>query len=517
MVNKKSWKLLLTIAGAILTLCTFSALGASDVTYQSGGGSKASVSSENGSINVAWSAFPQTVTSKSKAKLLIQREVPDAVTPGNEYTYVIKVSNGSYYKIDKVVIIEKLPSNFELAKAFPKPQLRGNELRWNLGMMAPGQKETFIITGKAKAPGVVKHRGVADLDFNLGQMTTIMEVVEPQLMFKVEAPANAVVFETIPVKLMFRNPGSAPVLGARLAYNLPNGIKTLKGNSTISLPIGDIMPNAVKNYNLKLRANKVGVYETKLVAVAKDGIKANADMKIVVGKPNLMLTANAPKKRFVGNKIRYKMELKNSGNSIARDVTAKMNFPNGVVFNSANEGGRAGGNMVNWKLGSLEPGEQKTIEAVLVGTKIMTLRTSIVADSKGSSPLTKKMVTNVDGIPALLLELSDINDPVFIGETETYVIKVSNQGSLAAKNVVISCDLEDSMEYVRSTGPTIKRSLAKWKLVFRPLASLAPNSVATWRVTVKALKEGDVRFRVNLMSDHLTRPAYENESTNFYK
>jgi hypothetical protein len=37
------------------------------------------------------------------------------------------------------------------------------------------------------------------------------------------------------------------------------------------------------------------------------------------------------------------------------------------------------------------------------------------------------------------------------------------------------------------------------------------------RVVVKAVKEGDVRFRASLSSDHLKRPVVETEATTQYK
>jgi hypothetical protein len=58
--------------------------------------------------------------------------------------------------------------------------------------MAPNQKEIITITGKASKSGQVVHRGQADLNFHLGQMTAIMDVVNPSLLFTIEAPENLI-------------------------------------------------------------------------------------------------------------------------------------------------------------------------------------------------------------------------------------------------------------------------------------------------------------------------------------
>ena len=53
-------------------------------------------------------------------------------------------------------------------------------------------------------------------------------------------------------------------------------------------------------------------------------------------------------------------------------------------------------------------------------------------------------------------------------------------------------------------------------MTFAPLKLLAPKAKATYRVIVKGVKAGDVRFRVSLTSDQMTSPAGETESTHIY-
>ena len=120
------------------------------------------------------------------------------------------------------------------------------------------------------------------------------------------------------------------------------------------------------------------------------------------------------------------------------------------------------------------------------------------------------------GIAAILLEVIDVTDPIEIGDNETYEIAVTNQGSDYSTNIRITCTLEDTMQYVSSSGPT-KGTLDAKTVTFDPLASLAPKAKTTWKVVVKALSAGDVRFKVEMIEDCLKRPVEETEATNFYK
>jgi hypothetical protein len=119
------------------------------------------------------------------------------------------------------------------------------------------------------------------------------------------------------------------------------------------------------------------------------------------------------------------------------------------------------------------------------------------------------------GLLAVLLEVIDLEDPVEIGATTTYVITATNQGSLAGKNVTITCKLEDTQQHVSNSGAT-KGTVTGQTIKFAPLPSLAPKDTATWKLVIKAVKVGDVRFSVQMDEDQLTRPVNETEATNQY-
>jgi uncharacterized repeat protein (TIGR01451 family) len=290
---------------------------------------------------------------------------------------------------------------------------------------------------------------------------------------------------------------------------------------------------------------KTGLYKNKFVVVAKDGVSANASIETFARRPQLKLNLSAPSMRFVGNVIKYNIKVSNIGDGNANNMQTKLQIPDATAFISANEGGKLEkGNTIVWETTSLQPKESKELVARVKAKEIRKVKAVAETSAFAAKPQEASVETSIEGIAALLLKVDDINDPVPVGETETYVIKVTNQGSLPATNIRISCDLEESMEFEKSNGPTkaaiagaegegaailmrkagkvvksssISGELKKGKiLVFEPLSSLAPGKEAVWQVVIKALKAGDFRFNVNVISDQLTRPVNENESTTFY-
>jgi hypothetical protein len=112
----------------------------------------------------------------------------------------------------------------------------------------------------------------------------------------------------------------------------------------------------------------------------------------------------------------------------------------------------------------------------------------------------------------VLLEVIDTDDPVQIGGRTTYVITATNQGSSPSTNVQITVAVEDAEEIVEASGPTpitVEGNTGR----SAPLATLAPKAKATWQVTVKALKPGDVRFRASMTTAELSRNVEETEAT----
>jgi hypothetical protein len=130
--------------------------------------------------------------------------------------------------------------------------------------------------------------------------------------------------------------------------------------------------------------------------------------------------------------------------------------------------------------------------------------------------VTATATTVVYGIAAVLLEVIDTEDPVQIGGRTTYVITATNQGSSPSTNVQITVAVEDAEEIVEATGPT-SVTVEGNTATSAPLAALAPKAKATWQITVKALKPGDVRFKATMTTAELGRSVEETEATQLYE
>jgi uncharacterized repeat protein (TIGR01451 family) len=123
----------------------------------------------------------------------------------------------------------------------------------------------------------------------------------------------------------------------------------------------------------------------------------------------------------------------------------------------------------------------------------------------------------------MLLEMSDTQDPIPVGGETSYVIVVQNQGFVPVTNVVLKAVVPPEMALVRATGPVDNKAGGQNKdgqvLLYEALSSLEPGAKRQYEVFVKALRAGDIRFKIEMTADQLKTggPVHQEESTRVYR
>lgn len=470
-------------------------------------------------VNYSWQGFPEPVSTPADAKILIEQKTPKTVKANDTFDCTIDVTNRSDFTITEAVLKQQLPSNFTLVSSNPKAVQDGNQLTWALKNLTPGTRTQIVLTGKVSSTGTLKYIGNTELSFANKGPENMTDAIRAELTFSLSNPKIVTVGEVFPVDMTFKNPGTAALTNVKVIKQLPDGLLTADGKSKLSLRVGDIAPGQDQIATTNMKTEKPGLYSTIFDATADDGISANAKMELKATKPNLVLTASAPSKRYVGRLIPYKISVKNNGDAVTKNITVKLELPDGIELAAVNENGTSSkaGQLATWNLASLIPDATMTLTASAMPKRIMVVNALASAETLGQDNQKQTLITDVAGIPGLLGNLTDVNDPVALGNEEIYTITMSNQGSLPATKVKVKCTLEDSMQFVKAEGATKGALYDGDSVIFEPLSVLEPQSEAKWYVTVKALKIGDVRFKVDVTSDQLERPVHLEQSTNFYE
>lgn len=230
--------------------------------------------------------------------------------------------------------------------------------------------------------------------------------------------------------------------------------------------------------------------------------------------PMVELTKLCPTLRYLGRDATFELTVTNRGGARALNVVVTDSIPATVEFLSADSNGqREGGNVV-WRLGTLDPGESRTLKVQVRCNQIATVKNAATVSYCAESAAMCEFP--VKGIPAILLECVDDPDPIEVGGQLTYTIEVTNQGTETGTNIRITCTLPAEQEFVKAGGAA--QATAEGKTIkFAPVATLAPKAKIQFTVTVKGVKAADSRFRVELLSDQITSPVTETESTHIYE
>jgi uncharacterized repeat protein (TIGR01451 family) len=445
----------------------------------------------------------------------LEKTVPKEVGLNRTFDYFIKVTNLTDVKLTDILITEELSDNFDFTSASPAAKEDLNKLVWEIPSLGPKASKLITVSGMATQTD--------PLEQSTNVITPIIpahasiRVVQPRLELTKTTPVEALLCEPIPVVFVVANSGTGSARNVKIVETLPPGLLTFDGNSKLVFDVGTLTEGQSQQFSAELRATRTGSYTSKAVASSTTGLSAkSAETTTVVDMPVLTITNNGPQRQYLGRTLTYEIIVANNSTIPAKNTVIEDNIPEGVTSTEASTGAKLSGSKLIWELGTLAPNTFKKVRVSYLPTEAGTLTNSATATAYCSEAVTASVNTLIAGISAVALEVVDVDDPVKVGARTTYVISVTNQGSAAATNVHIACILEDNVQYVSSAGSTAGSAEGQ-RVNFFPLSTLAPKAKAAWRVVVRAVRPGDVRFKVVLNVDQLTRPVQETESTYLYE
>ncbi len=450
---------------------------------------------------------------RSSSVILVERTAPSTVMLGDALTYDIVVTNISNVTLEEVSVIETPPQTFRLSSSSPEASGTSARLSWLIGMLEPGESRTFTVSGTAIQTGTMI--GCTDVRFANPTVCLSVDVVQPVLQLTQILPAEVILCDVIDVQLVITNTGTGTAEGVVITQQLPDGLLSETGTQSIRFDVGSLSAGQSREFTTSLSADRPGKYLSSAVARSQRGNTARADTSIIVRKPMLELVKTAPATRYIGNELTYQIRVRNVGDAPALDTIVTDRLPSGVQFVAASGDGSFANNTVSWQLGTLDPGQSISLDvttrANLIGEMV-----NVLSARAYCAETTAEVVTQVRGIPAILLEMIDTEDPIPIGGQETYVITITNQGSASDSNIKLVCQLPKGFTYIGSDGPTDATHVGR-EVTFAPLLELAPGQRAVYRVMAQATQPGDKRFKIKITTDQITTPVQESEATRAYQ
>ncbi len=339
---------------------------------------------------------------------------------------------------------------------------------------------------------------------------------KPALELIKTAPAQVSLCDPIEMKIVVRNIGEVPATQVRVTDTLPPGFKPLDEKLLAGLDTGTLEPGHGMEYKFYVIASAPGTYTNLATVVCAEGVTTNASSVTLVQGPVLAIDCGAPAERIAGRAAHVCLTLRNTGDAAEPKAIVTLPIPEGATASDISAGGVFADGKVTWEVLNLAPHGNLEVCAGIKLAKVDSLTfTPSVRGTCSQAAAASECTTRYIGVPAVLLEAVDEEDPIQVGESVTYVIRVTNQGFADLTNVRMVCKFPPSQSFVSGSGST-SVGLQEGIVVMDPIPTMEPKAKASWRVVMKAVQPDDVRFNVELTSDQFTSPIHENESTRQY-
>ncbi len=448
------------------------------------------------------------------AVLLVHEVAPATVRVGQAYAYEIHVTNASTGTLSNVIVAHRTAQNAVLASSTPQASRASDGgTQWAMGDLGP--RETKVIRATARADASGNSSTCVGITFE-SPVCVSTQAVEPALAVSKSAPGEVLACDSIAIRYEVRNTGNGPAEGVRVRDALPEGL-TVDGQGVVDLDAGTLEAGQSRTFDAIAKAARPGRYESTAAASGAGGLSAeSARIATTVRRPTLEITPACPGQTYLGRDLAFQFTVKNVGDIAAANTLVQMPVPGGTQFARATEGGAASGGTVSWRIGTLAPGESKVIGVAVKPSGAEGVRVTATASAPCAPTVDASCQASVVGIPALLVEAIDLDDPIEVGQDQTYVITITNQGTAADSAVRLVCELPKGQEFVSSNGPTQATSQGG-TVSFAPVGTLPPKAKIEYRVLTKATGPGDLRFRIRVTSEFAKEPVEETESTNQYR
>jgi uncharacterized repeat protein (TIGR01451 family) len=408
-----------------------------------------------------------------------------------------------------VVIHDTLPGNAAYVRSEPAATAEGKKLTWQIGDLDAGATRTIKVWLKAEKEGTIVNCASVYAEPRTCAQTV---VVNPAIQLSKSAPAEVVICDPIPMTLVVKNSGSSQLTAVKVTDTLPAGL-TSEGKSSLTFDAGTMAPGQSKEFKFNAIASKTGEYVNKASVASAEGVKAEASSKTLVREPVLEIACVAPEQRYMARNFDVTFTVSNKGDAPAAGTVLTVPIPAGLTFRSATDGGAVSGNNLTWNLGSVAAEASRKVTATFVSAAGGNYTFQPNAKGACARQVSATCQTRVVGISALLLEKADDPDPIAVGETTTYTVKVTNQGTADDTNVKMVVEFPAEVTPVSaSNGGTVEGK----KVTFPAYPRLAPKAAFTYTIQAKGEKAGDARIRFVRTSDGIPAPTSAEESTRVY-
>ncbi len=210
---------------------------------------------------------------------------------------------------------------------------------------------------------------------------------------------------------------------------------------------------------------------------------------ITWSSPGLHVQAVGPEVVPLSGTVNYQVKVYNSGDVAARDVKLSFTPPSGVTFLNATPSPGTFGQMLQWRLGDLQPGTATVIDVNCRASMAADIRAKFRAES--AEKLVSESNVNTKVFASALSVKSTSAARVDVGQEVQFKVEVTNTGRTPLANVTITDTFDPGLTHTAGEVSPIVKSLD----------TLAPNETKRFAVTFRVDQPGKLCHRLDVQAD----------------
>ncbi len=262
------------------------------------------------------------------------------------------------------------------------------------------------------------------------------------LIVSVTAPEEVKVGGEVMFRMTVRNPRAQAVEGVTVLCTLPEGI-VFPGapQRAFRQRAGRLEPQEERSFDLSLRCDQPGVHCVKF-RVTAEGLDEMLESACVTCRDeSVRLDVSGPSLRTAGNRAEFVVTLMNLTGKEQPDVHVVIEHEPVLEPREASAGALSEPGRLEWDLGLVRVDERVQIQVEFACLSVSE-HTCILSRVTGRNLPLQEVESCLQVVPRreMELEITDDQDPVAVGETVFYVVRVTNHGREAVSGLVLQFD-----------------------------------------------------------------------------
>jgi len=321
----------------------------------------------------------------------------------------------------------------------------------------------------------------------------------PVVALRIRVPANAAAGQDLEYRICIENLSAAPAHHVIVRNPLPANARFVRANPEPSAKepeliwnLGTLAGCACKEIVLVLAPTGAGDIQD----CARVQFEHGQCVTTRIARPAIKVLKTGPAQAVLNGLLTYQLTVTNTGATELTGVVLTDKLPTGLVHSS-------GQRDLSWDLGTLAPGQSRSVDYQVTATSAGKLRNKAIATAAGG---VRDEVEHELQVAEVKIGLTMTGpEKRIVGAATPYQITVSNGGTVPLANVVINDPIPPQMTYdsagspgkfMKSAAPAMGADFVQWSI-----GTLEPNASKTVEVVLRSNAAGRICNRARATAD----------------